>query len=119
MASIWQVVYYTFQEENPVSDFLDSLSLGQQGKLLRIFHNIREHGLDSVIPHLKKLEGTPFWEIRILGKDNLRVIYIVPTQFYVLLLHGFNKKKQKTPTRELKKARNRFTEWKLSQELTG
>ena len=101
-----------------MSDFLDSLSPGQQTKLLRIFHNINENGLNSVIPHLKKLEGTPFWEIRVLGKDNLRVIYIVPTQFYVLLLHGFSKKKQKTPSKELQKAASRFKEWKL-RKLTG
>lgn len=113
MVSRWRVVYYTSREENPVSDFLDSLSSAQQTKLLRIFHNINEHGLDSVIPHHKKLEGTPFWEIRVLGKDNLRVIYIVPTQFYVLLLHGFSKKKQKTPPKEIEKAKNRFEKWKL------
>lgn len=113
MASPWRVVYYTYEEENPVSDFLDGLSPGQQAKLLRVFSNIRDYGLDSVIPHLKKLEGTPFWEIRVLGKDNLRVIYIVPTQFYVLLLHGFSKKKQKTPAKEIEKAKSRFKEWKL------
>lgn len=115
MTSLWRVVYYTYDGENPVSDFLDSLSPGQQTKLLRIFNNIKQYGLDSVIPHLKKLEGTPFWEIRVLGKDNLRVIYIVPTQFYVLLLHGFSKKKQKTPAKELEKARGRFREWKIRQ----
>lgn len=67
--------------------------------------------LQSVIPHVKKLSGTPFWEIRILGRDNIRTIYAVPEQKQVLILHGFVKKSPKTPTKEIKIALNRFQEY--------
>ena len=97
--------------QNPVSDFLDSLAKSQQAKLLRIINNIEVYGLTSVIPHLKKLSGTPFWEIRVLGRDNLRVIYAVPLGKYVLLLHGFNKKTQKTPPKEIAVAIDRLSLW--------
>ena len=30
---------------------------------MRILHVIEEYGLKSAIPHLKKLKGTPLWEI--------------------------------------------------------
>lgn len=94
-----------------MSDFLDSLNRNQQAKLLRIIHNIEVYGLIAVIPHLKKLSNTPFWEIRVLGKDNLRVIYVIPQGKYVLLLHGFNKKTQKTPQKEINIALERYYSW--------
>lgn len=104
-----QVIYFVDnQGKNPVSEFLDTLSGNQQSKILRILHNIEEYGLSSVIPHIKKLSDTPLWEIRILGHDNIRVIYVVPDRLKVLVLHGFIKKKQKTPPKEIKIALNRL-----------
>lgn len=113
MGERWQVIYFIDnQGKNPVSDFLDTLSGNQQSKVLRILHNIKEYGLSSVIPHVKKLSGSPLWEIRILGRDNIRVIYVVADKFKVLVLHGFVKKKQKTPLKELEIALNRLKQIK-------
>jgi len=107
-----KIEYYTTLEgKNPVSDFLDSLSGKQQGKVLRVLQTIAEYGLLSVLPHLKKLTGTALWEIRILGKDNIRIFYVVPYKERVLLLHGFIKKKQKTSPKEIAIALQRFAEW--------
>lgn len=105
----WQVIYYIdAQGKNPVSEFLDTLSDNQQSKILRILNNIKDYGLTSIIPHVKKLSGTPLWEIRILGGDNIRVFYVVPNRLRVVVLHGFIKKKQKTPIKEIEIALNRF-----------
>lgn len=103
--------YLTSKNENPVSDFLNTLSGKQQGKILRIFSCIRDYGLDSVIPHIKKLTGTPLWEIRILGKDNIRILYISFQKDGIVVLHGFIKKKQKTSPREIQTAINRHNDW--------
>ena len=98
----WEVVYYVSSSgDNPVSDFLDDLDKQTQSKLLRIVANIAEYGLLSVVPHIKKLSDTPLWEIRVLGKSNARIIYVVPTQTKVILLHGFIKKSNKTPSKEI------------------
>ena len=108
----WKITYYTTKGGiNPVGDFLDECNEKQQVKLLRIIKNINQYGLLSVVPHLKKLEGCPFWEIRVLGKDNIRVIYAVLIDREVLLLHGFFKKSQKTPTSEINISMKRFKEW--------
>ncbi len=116
MLSAWKVIYFTDSAgTNPVSDFIDSLNPKQQAKILRIFLYIREYGLQSIIPHVKKISGTPLWEIRILGKDNIRVLYIVYTQYKVLILHGFMKKKQKTPKKELDMALKRYEEWQTDR----
>ncbi|MBI5614428.1 type II toxin-antitoxin system RelE/ParE family toxin [Candidatus Gottesmanbacteria bacterium] len=68
-----QVYYYRSPSgEIPIEKFLDSLQDKQQAKILRIFQYIKEYGLSAILPHTKKLSGTPLWEIRILGKDNIR-----------------------------------------------
>lgn len=108
----WQIIYYTSPlGDNPISDFLDSLSQQAQSKLLRIFNYIEEYGLQSVIRHVKKLSGTPFWEIRILGRDNVRAVYVIPTALHVLVLHGFTKKSEKTPLKELEIASKRYQQY--------
>ena len=112
-----QVIYYTtIQGENPVSDFLDSLLQKQQVKILRILQYMGKYGISSVLPHTRKLTGTPLWEIRILGKDNLRVLYVIPVKNIVLVLHGFVKKKQKTPRKEIDIAVSRLKDWQ-SREI--
>ena len=110
----WKVVYYISSSgDNPVSDFLDSVDQQTQTKLLRVVTNIEAYGLLSVIPHIKKLSGTPLWEIRVLGKSNARIIYVVPTKTRVLLLHGFIKKSNKTPAKEIKISFKRYKEYLL------
>lgn len=112
MTTSWKVSYYTSKDgKNPVRDFLDECNKKQQSKLLRIISNINQYGLLSVVPHLKKLEGFPFWEIKILGRDNIRVIYTVMIGQEVLLLHGFFKKSQKTPLSEISISMKRYKEW--------
>lgn len=114
MANGKTTIYYYVSSsgENPVRDFLDSLEEKQQAKVLRIFQLLEEYGLRAVAPHLKKVAGTPLWEIRTLGRDNIRILYIVPEKNAVLALHGFVKKKQKTPRKELDTALNRYQSWK-------
>lgn len=112
IASNYQLLYYISPaNQNPVSDFLDSLSAKQQSKIIRVLTNIKEYGLGSVTTHTKKLSGSPLWEIRILGSDNIRVIYAIPIQNIVLLLHGFIKKSPKTPQKELDKSLERLKEY--------
>lgn len=76
-----QVVYYLdSQGNNPIKDFINSLPKSTQAKIFRIFLTIETYHLQSVLPHLKKLTGTPLWEIRILGKDSIRILYVTPTK---------------------------------------
>jgi len=106
------VIYYTSASgDNPVSDFLDRLTSPQQAKLLRIISYAEIYGLQSILPHVKKLSGTPLWEIRILGKDNIRAFYAVVRNNSIIIIHGFIKKTQKTPPREVNLALSRLKEW--------
>lgn len=105
------VIYYISPaNQNPVRDFLDSLHPNQKSKIFRILQHFEEFGSEAIIPHTKKLTGTPLWEIRVLGKDNIRILYVAWQKENILVLHAFLKKKQKTPTREINIAMNRFKE---------
>ncbi|MBI2018202.1 type II toxin-antitoxin system RelE/ParE family toxin [Candidatus Daviesbacteria bacterium] len=97
----WQVIYYISSSgSNPVREFLDT-NLKAKIKAFKIFSNIEEYGLISAIPHIKKLTGSPLWEIRILGEDSIRILYVTRMEKQILLLHAFVKKTNKTPAKEI------------------
>lgn len=96
--------YISPNGENPVKDFIESLGKKQKAKIFRLFSNIEDYGLSVVIPHVKKLTGTPLWEIRILGQDNIRILYVMVSKDGILVLHGFVKK---SPEREIDLALSR------------
>ncbi len=104
-----KVIYYTDKTDgNPVYEFIESLQKKQKAKVFRILQYIEIYGLQSVLPHVKKLLGFPLWEIRVLGKDNIRIFYISIEKENVLLLHGFVKKTQKTEKKEISTAMKRL-----------
>lgn len=116
MASMTRVIYYTTSlMQSPPKDFIESLSPNQAKKVGRILAYIEKYGLVTAIRHVKKLTGTPLWEIRILGDDNIRVIYATLVQDTIIVLHGFIKKTQKTPPKELEIALNRLDDWQDSK----
>src|SRR3989304_6447946 len=99
------IIYYLSQSgKNPVFEFLNLLEKSQKAKVFRIFEAIEKYGISSIPNHLKKMTGIPLWEIRILGKDNIRVIYIIPHKNVVLILNAFFKKQNKTPVKEIEVA---------------
>lgn len=113
-----KVIYYTtLSGINPVRNFINLLLPNQRSKIFRIFSLIEEYGIYSITTHVKKLTGTPFWEIRILGKDNIRVLYVLVGKFNALILHGFIKKLQKTPRKEVEIAMNRYKDWSARNAL--
>lgn len=106
----WKVIYYISPTgDNPVKEFLN-IHIRAKVKAIRILSHLEEYGLLSIIPYVKKLTGTPLWEIRILGKDNVRILYVSRKEKRILLLHAFEKKKDKTPKKEIDTALNRLAE---------
>ncbi len=104
----WKVTYYiSLTGENPVKKFLDMRPAAKL-KAFRIFSHIEEFGLTSVISHVKKLVGTPLWEIRILGGDSVRIFYVTQKEKKILILHAFAKKTNKTPIKEIEIALSRI-----------
>lgn len=107
-------VYYYISPNgnNPVREFIVSLEMRQRAKVRRILMLAETYGLESIRPYVKKLSGSPLWEIRVLGKDNIRVLYVAISGNSIVALHGFFKKSQKTPAKEIDTALARLKFWK-------
>lgn len=107
-----KILYYKTDNNNPVKEFINSLDIKTNAKILKILHYMKNYGLELVSKYLKKLSGSPLWEIRILGKTNVRILFALYEKGTVWVLHGFIKKTNKTPMNELKTATERYTKWK-------
>ena len=107
-----KVLYYKIDRNNPVKEFINSLDTKINAKILKILYYIENYGLESVSSYIKKLSGYPLWEIRVLGKINVRIIFALYEKGTVWVLHGFIKKTNKTPKNGLTVALNRYNKWK-------
>lgn len=114
----WRIEYFrTINNNSPLEDFIDKLDAKTQIKVSDTLDLIKEFGINLGMPHTKKVTGTPLWELRIIGQDNIRIFYITQTEKVFLLLHGFQKKKQKTDKKEINVALKRLSEYKLRQRV--
>jgi len=112
----WQIIYW---ESNrgiaPVYEFIEKLEEKLQAKVYKSPELLEEYGPQIGSSHSKKLKGSAFWELRILGSNNLRIFYAsIPNRSF-LLLHGINKKSQKTPFKEIKIAQVRLKEYSVKK----
>lgn len=116
MNARWNIkIYETPAGDKPVEEFITSLPETAQTKIARTFDYLQEFGPSLGAPRLKKLIGTDLWELRILGSDSIRMFYVTQTHKTFLILHGFKKKTQKTPRREITRAQNRLAEFQARQ----
>ena len=106
-----EVIYFAYIDKNPVKEFIAGLDINQQTKIFRLFRLIANYGINSIPQHTRKITNTPLWEIRILGNDNIRIIYIITKKQNILILHGFIKKTRKTEMKEIQNAIRRLKEW--------
>lgn len=113
MGEQWRVIVYRSPSGTyPVQQFIDSLEIKAQLKVRDTIKLLQEFGIFLGLPHAKKLTGTKLWELRIVGGDNVRVLYVAATGKIFVLLHGFKKKKDKTPPKEIRIAEERLLEYK-------
>ena len=107
----WKILLYTTpQGDSPVKAFISGLELKTQAKIRNTIHLLQDFGTRLGPPHIKKLTGTQLWELRILGADSIRVLYIAISGKTFLLLHGFMKKRNKIPKNEITIAQGRLAE---------
>lgn len=108
----WKILYYeTAQGKSPVFDFIGGLDLRARTKVSNTLDLLKEFGTQLGYPHSKKLAGTELWELRIIGSDSIRILYVAVIGKNFLLLHGFQKKKQKTDRKEIRTAEDRLRDY--------
>ena len=105
---MYKVSFYTpLGKTSPIKKFLNACQPNLRTKILRQLKYVEEYGLNPAIPNIKRIAGTTLWELRILGKDNVRIICVSLSNKEVKVLHIFKKEKQKTPAKELNLALKR------------
>lgn len=86
------------------------LPAGLSAKYFHLTDLMLEFGADLGMPHTKAMSDGLF-ELRVKRKDGIaRVFYCTKVGKRIIMLHGFVKKTQKTPTKELRKAQQRLSE---------
>lgn len=109
---MWQIVYYTDERGNcPVEEFLDHLDAKTRARFIWSLEQLKEQNVRAREPLVKHLEGK-LWELRRASDGNIfRVLYFIYTGRNIVLLHGFQKKTQKTPRREIEVAEQRMADF--------
>lgn len=112
----WSVEFYRFPNGNsPVLDWFNEQDAKVKAKFSHIFEILEEHGIFVGKPYIAPLEDK-LYEIRVEQNTNIyRIVYFAYTGKRFILLHGFEKKTQKTPKKEIKLALERFKSF-LSEE---
>lgn len=107
MDSNWEVVAFeSARGEMFVEEFIRSLDKAAISKFTHAANLLEKHGPFIGMPHSKKLTRN-LYELRIRGKQEVRIIYGFKSN-KIYLLHGFLKKTEKTPVREIEMAAKRF-----------
>lgn len=103
----YEIIFYkTDNGEIPVKEFLDSLNLKMRAKMLMSIRIVRENGYQVRMPYSEELEDGIF-ELRAkVGSDISRVLYFFVLGRKIVLTNGFVKKTQKTPRKEIDRAKN-------------
>ena len=93
--------------EKPVERFLGELQPGPRAKMVRTLEFLRSQQIVSA-KFWKKLGGSDLWEVRVEYAGNIyRILAAFAKGNRVILLHGFQKKSQKTPRQDMEIAQQR------------
>ncbi|HTK03372.1 MAG TPA: type II toxin-antitoxin system RelE/ParE family toxin [Alphaproteobacteria bacterium] len=102
----WNVYFFqTLRGEKIVKEFIKNLQEKTIGKISQHIDLLKTHGPFLGMPYSKKLTKE-ISELRIRGKDEIRILYMF-SKNDIYLLHAFKKQTQKTPVKEIKLAEDR------------
>jgi phage-related protein len=105
----WSIVFYVEASgAEPVREFLTSLDRRAQARFDWSIEQLRSRNTRAREPLVRQLEGK-IWELRRESDTNIyRLLYSYLPGKRILFLHGFQKKTQKTPRREIEVAQERL-----------
>ena len=104
-------LYSTKNGEEVVADYLSTLPSKDLAKVMRDIDLLSEYGTALHEPQTKHIDGA-IWELRTKFSTNIyRIFYFIRQNNKIILLHGFTKKTQKTPQREIDIAKKRMDDY--------
>ncbi|WP_029201598.1 type II toxin-antitoxin system RelE/ParE family toxin [Oribacterium sp. NK2B42] len=113
--------YETYDGHSDIQEFLDSLRVKaasvkdariQYGQIARCIELLQENGTNLPVQIAKHLDEE-IWELR--PGDN-RVLFFYFNEGTYVLLHHFRKKTQKTPPREIARAKSEMKDYIARKE---
>jgi phage-related protein len=110
----WDIEYYeSASGAVPVAEFIDELAPQAQAKFIRSLELLEQYGLLLREPWVKNIQGVPkLRELRFSSFGEIyRVFFFPASGRKLILLHGFKKKSQDTPKRELQTAETRMKDY--------
>src|SRR6266446_5112996 len=103
-----EIIFYESDlGDKPVEEFVASLDAAVRAKVVRTLELLRTQ---QIVPSKfwKKLRGSDLWEVRVEYAGNIyRVLAAFAKGNRVIMLHGFQKKSQKTPQQDMEIAQQR------------
>jgi phage-related protein len=107
IAFVLNVVFYRSEAGNePVREWLKDLNRDDK-RLIGEDIKTAQLGWPLGMPLIKKIDKD-LWEVRTRLSDGIARVFFTVDGEYMILLHGFIKKSQKTPQNELKTALSRL-----------
>jgi len=103
----WKIFYYS----EAVRQWVDDLPVGLRAYYARIAERMMKYGPYLGMPYVRSL-GKGLYEIRAIGKEGIARVFFGAESKQIVILHGFVKKTDKTPKREMDIARRRLKECK-------
>jgi phage-related protein len=108
-----EVIFYEDKDGSPVKDFLRGLpSKKVRKKANKFIFLLEERGNEMPSDYAKHLRGYSLWELIINFQKNAYRIFYCFEGKRIILLHGFVKKTEETPTNEIHLALGRWEAWK-------
>ena len=99
-------MYKMSNGKTPVRDFILNLNQYLKNKALFCIKLLREAGKNTVFPYARYLEDG-IYELRPQAGNNIaRVFYFFFVDNQIVITNGFIKKTQKTPRKEIEKAKS-------------
>lgn len=106
--AVWTIeTYEASNTEKPVDDFIFRQQPQAKAKIAHVVKLLKQYGNQLGMPHSKAL-GSGMYELRIRGKEELRMFYFFTKGRRIYLLHAFKKQTRQTPKKELEIALQRM-----------
>lgn len=105
----WAIEFYVdAQGRSPVVELLDFLPTQERAKVRNALRLLSEFGVLLQMPHARPVTGHPkLWELR---AGAIRLFYFAQVGRRFIILHGFRKKSNRAPRREIEAAERRMAE---------
>jgi len=101
------IFYETIDEKSPAEEFIESLDVETQDKFILKQQLLQDFGPQLRYPHTEHI-GEGVFELRFKGKEGqIRVLFFFFYGKRIIFTHGFVKRTQKTPRKEIEIALKR------------